>query len=99
MDLARFKQSLDDPTPPAQLSAELRALWHAAKGGWDAAHQLVQNESGAAAAWVHAYLHRVEGDMSNAGYWYHRAGKPRSAGPLAEEWAEIAAALLPSAPA
>lgn len=70
------------------------ALWHAAHGDWHTAHELVQDEEGRAAAWVHAYLHRVEGDIANAGYWYSRAGQPRTDVPLDAEWNEIAAALL-----
>ncbi len=94
MDAKTFRESLAAPSPPAGLSPPLAALWQAAKGDWDAAHRLVQDESSAEAAWVHAYLHRVEGDLGNAGYWYRRAGKPVAAGPLDEEWQAIAAALL-----
>lgn len=82
------------PTPPKGASGPLAALWHAAKGDWDKAHNLVMDEESDAAAWVHAHLHRVEGDESNAGYWYRRAGKPPAKGPLGEEWDQIAAALL-----
>ena len=60
----------------------------------ECAHRLVQDESSNDAAWVHAYLHRVEGDLGNAGYWYRRAGKPVAKGSLDEEWGAIAAALL-----
>ena len=81
-------------TPPKRLSAPLAALWHAAKDDWDKAHALVQDDESAEAAWVHAYLHRVEGDQSNAGYWYRRAGKPVPKATLDDEWAEIADALL-----
>lgn len=97
MDLAGFKRSLGRPSPPRRWTAELRALWHAAKGEWGEAHRLVQDEGGAEAAWVHAHLHRIEGDLSNAGYWYRRAGKPRSEQPLSDEWAEIVRELLPRA--
>ena len=71
-------------------------MWWAAKGGWDAAHKLVQDESTADAAWVHAYLHRVEGDLSNASYWYRRARQPFAAGPLETEWEQMVSALLRS---
>ncbi len=81
-------------TPPAQAGGPLTALWHVAKGDWHKAHEIVQADDGAEAAWVHAHLHRVEGDPSNAGYWYARAGKPRAENPLDEEWDAIAAALL-----
>lgn len=89
-----FRESLEAAAPPDGISLELQALWHAAHNGWDDAHKLVQNEPGAEAAWVHAYLHRVEGDLDNAGYWYRKARKPKSSAPLDDEWAEIASALL-----
>jgi hypothetical protein len=76
------------------LDAPLAALWWAAKGGWDQAHKLVQDEASAEAAWVHAYLHRVEGDRGNADYWYRRAAKPVASGSLDTEWERIASALL-----
>ena len=94
MDLASFQQSLDRDAPPEDLGRALSALWHEAKGDWDAAHRLAQAQKDAVGAWVHAYLHRVEGDLSNAGYWYRRAGKPPSTAPLKREWDEIAGALL-----
>ncbi len=94
MDLASFQQSLDRDAPPADLERALAALWHEAKGDWDQAHRLAQAQKNAVGAWVHAYLHRVEGDLSNAGYWYRRAEKPPSSAPLKQEWDEIAGALL-----
>jgi hypothetical protein len=87
-----FQSTLEDVTPPPGVSPALAAMWHEAKGDWDAAHRLAQDEDDA--AWVHAYLHRVEGDLSNAGYWYRRAGKPASQQPLRDEWAAIVKALL-----
>ncbi len=81
------------PEPPDG-GAAIEALWWAARGEWTKAHEAAQADDGAPAAWVHAYLHRVEGDGENAGYWYRRAGKPAAAGPLDEEWGAIAAALL-----
>lgn len=69
------------------------ALWWEARGEWDRAHAIVQAEEDADAAWVHAYLHRREGDLPNADYWYRRAGRRRPAVPLEEEWAQLAAAL------
>jgi hypothetical protein len=80
--------------PPAKSSGPLTALWHLARGDWEKAHGIVQDDEGAVAAWVHAHLHRVEGDESNAGYWYRRAGKPHAKAPLGEEWDQIAQALL-----
>jgi hypothetical protein len=81
----------------AILSAPLRALREDAAENWDAAHREVQDDDSADAAWVHAYLHRKEGDISNAGYWYARAGRPRFDGSLETEWEEIARALLAKA--
>ena len=92
--MADFKASLSGATPAPEFAAPLAALWWAAKGGWDDAHKIVQDEATADAAWVHAYLHRVEGDSGNAGYWYRQAGKPAAAGSLETEWERIASALL-----
>lgn len=77
--------------PPAGLNTALKALWLARAGRWDAAHDLCQEIDGSAGAWIHAHLHRVEGDLPNAGYWYDRAGKPAPDGQtkLGEEWCEI----------
>ncbi|MBL8698864.1 MAG: hypothetical protein JNK67_10855 [Alphaproteobacteria bacterium] len=95
MDIATFKASVARATPPDELDRPLKALWHAAKGDWDAAHKLVQQDEGEPRHdWVHAYLHRVEGDLSNAGYWYRRAGKPAARGALEAEWDAIAFDLL-----
>jgi hypothetical protein len=91
---ADFKASLSDAAPAPNLDAPLTGLWWSAKGEWDQAHKLVQDEPSAEAAWVHAYLHRVEGDLGNAGYWYRRAGKPVASGPLEAEWEEIVETLL-----
>lgn len=79
---------------PKALSAPLRALWHDAHGDWQKAHEAAQaDERDPASAWVHAYLHRKEGDAFNAGYWYRRAGKPVFVGGLEDEWREIVEAL------
>lgn len=94
MDLKDFKESLDQNTPPEDLGRALQALWHQAKGEWDTAHRLAQSQDDGIGAWVHAFLHRVEGDISNSAYWYLRAGKPISSTPLNEEWEEIVSALL-----
>ena len=82
------------PARPTGVRDELVALWQDAQGRWDEAHATVQDLETPAAAWVHAYLHRREGDQSNARYWYTRAGKPPSRSPLDDEWDEIAEALL-----
>jgi len=94
MDLNEFKSRLKDPSPPENLKPVLQALWHEARGDWDRAHKIVQELPDPPAAWVHAYLHRKEGDLSNARYWYSRAGRPESSSSLEEEWEEIAGELL-----
>jgi hypothetical protein len=76
------------------LPAPLAALWWAKNGDWDKAHRIVQDETGFDAAWVHAYLHRAEGDLGNAGYWYPQARKPAATGELDAEWAAMVDALL-----
>ena len=91
--MADLKASLADAVPAATLTPPLRALWWAAQGDWGQAHRIVQDEIGADAAWVHAYLHRVEGDLSNASYWYRQAGRPVANDSLDAEWERIAAAL------
>ena len=94
MNLAEFQNSQSHPTPPSHLSLALQSLWFDAKGDWDKAHELAQQDGGFSGDWVHAYLHRKEGDDSNARYWYERAGKPVYVGPLEEEWAAMSEALL-----
>ena len=81
-------------TSAAPVWAPLRALWLDAQGDWDGAHKCVDDASDPDGMWVHAYLHRKEGDQWNAGYWYRRAGRTPYEGPLEAEWREIAAALL-----
>ena len=93
MTLADFTATLADATPPA-VPPLLLALWHDARGDWDKAHTLAQEVDDASGAWVHAYLHRKEGDLGNAGYWYGRAKQPVATDALDEEWARIATALL-----
>jgi hypothetical protein len=94
MTIADFKSSLSGAAPVPDVSPPLAALWWAAKGNWDKAHAIVQDEAGVDAAWVHAYLHRLEGDLGNAGYWYRRAGKPVASGPVEAEWDRVVSALL-----
>src|SRR5918912_3434199 len=94
MDISDFKASTAGSAPPAGLTGPLEGLWWAAKGDWDRAHRIVQDDEGREAAWVHAYLHRVEGDLPNAGYWYRVAGAPVAQGTLEDEWSAIVAALL-----
>lgn len=94
MTLDDFKRSTSDKQPPASLSPALLALWHDARGDWNAAHETAQEIKDSTGSWIHAYLHRKEGDLGNAGYWYHRAGKPECRTSLEAEWEEIAAALM-----
>jgi hypothetical protein len=94
MSPSEFKRSLSSKNPPGGLSAALNALWWAGKDDWDKAHKIVMKEDGADCAWVHAYLHRVEGDLDNAGYWYRQARRKTATGKRDAEWAAIAAALL-----
>jgi len=94
MTPSAFKRSLASKKPPAGLLPALQALWWAGNDDWDKAHKIVMNEGGAECAWVHAYLHRVEGDSGNARYWYRQARRKPAEGDLAAEWAAIVAALL-----
>ena len=94
MSFADFKRSLTDAKPPPGSAPALAALWWAAKDDWQRAHNLVMDEEGKDCAWVHAYLHRVEGDLENASYWYRRAGREAAQGGLQAEWYAIASALL-----
>jgi hypothetical protein len=94
MKLAEFRTSLAGDKPPQGLGLALQALWWAAKGDWDKAHECAQAKEDIPGCWVHAYLHRREGDAENAGYWYRRAKKPMAANALEEEWAATAEALL-----
>lgn len=94
MSIDEFRQSLTKAEPPAESNNLLKALWHEAKGDWTRAHEILQHEDSANGAWVHAYLHRVEGDAGNAAYWYRRAGKPMSQESLADEWNTLVAAML-----
>ena len=93
MTFEEFRATLAGESPPP-LSPPLLALWHDARGDWDAAHRVAQDDHGRDAAWVHAYLHRKEGDPGNAGYWYRQAGQPVATDTLADEWTRIARALL-----
>lgn len=93
MTLEAFRASLQAPHPPV-VKPVLAALWWDAKGDWTKAHETAQDVEDAEGAWVHAYLHRKEGDVGNAGYWYRQAGKPMQSGPLDDEWEQIVSALL-----
>jgi len=93
MTPSAFKSTVSQSKPPAGLAGALAALWWAAKGDWDKAHTIVMNDDSRDAAWVHAYLHRLEGDLDNARYWYRTAGRPVSHGTAEAEWDEIIAVL------
>jgi hypothetical protein len=94
MTLDQFRSTLTHATAPADVSPALRALWEAAHGNWEAAHAIAQDIHDETGSWIHAYLHRKEGDLGNAGYWYRRAGRPVAHDDLESEWARIVAALL-----
>ena len=89
-----FIQSLEKAQPPAGLSDHLKALWHDRRGDWDTAHACVQDLPDRSAAHIHAYLHRKEGDIWNADYWYRRAGRQRPDVSLDEEWDQIVRVIL-----
>jgi hypothetical protein len=94
MEYQEFVQSLEKQTPPKITDPLLLALWYDAKDNWQKAHSIAQDISSPKGSWMHAYLHRKEGDFSNAGYWYSRAGKKMPACTLEMEWEEIAKELL-----
>ena len=94
MTLDEFRKSLADTIPPATLTRSLAGLWWDAKGEWARAHECAQQDEGPERSWVHAYLHRKEGDQGNAAYWYRRAGRSLGRGPLETEWLSIVTTLL-----
>jgi hypothetical protein len=94
VNLQAFRETLSGSQPPVDASEYLKALWYDEKGDWDKAHKLIQDIKDADASWIHAYLHRKEGDIGNADYWYSRAHKNRPAVSLKEEWEQIVNALL-----
>ncbi|MEJ7708974.1 MAG: hypothetical protein WKF84_03760 [Pyrinomonadaceae bacterium] len=94
MNLEAFKNSLRDESPPSGLKLTLEAMWYDAKGDWEKAHEIVQSQNDGDGAWVHAYLHRKEGDTSNANYWYLRSRRPFSEATIDDEWESLVASLL-----
>ena len=94
MTLEGFRKSLAEDEPPAGLSPALAGLWWDANGDWTRAHESAEQDEGRDGSWVHAYLHRKEGDEDNAVYWYSRAGKPVCRQPLDAEWLSIVRGLL-----
>jgi hypothetical protein len=94
MTREQFNAALDQNKPDAGMSQELQSLWHDKKGDWDTAHTIAQSiytEQGSA---IHAYLHREEGDLGNASYWYNRAGRDRPSIPLEDEWTTLLDEML-----
>ena len=94
MTLDEFRNSLSQQSPPAGLTFALAGLWWDAKGDWTRAHESAQQDEGRDGSWVHAYLHRKQGDQGNAAYWYSRAGKDVCHESLDAEWLKIATSLL-----
>lgn len=94
MDLKEFKESIQNGGAAPPGSAYLQALWYDAKGDWEKSHHIIQEMNDKNAAWIHAYLHRKEGDIWNADYWYSRAGRNRPEIPLENEWEKITKAML-----
>jgi len=89
MTLEEFKLSLSSNKPPEPVSDYLKALWYDAKDDWEKSHNIIQDLNTKTGSWIHAYLHRKEGDIANADYWYSRAGKQRPSFSLEKEWEEI----------
>jgi hypothetical protein len=89
-----FRATLSHPSPPSGLTPALTALWQDGRGDWDAAHRIAQDVAGRTGAWIHAYLHRKEGDLSNAAYWYRAAGRTMPESPHLDEWLSIVETLL-----
>ena len=94
MTIEEFKLSVADGKLPAGLSPALTALWQDARGDWEAAHRIAQEIDDKNGAWIHAYLHRKEGDASNAAYWYRRAGRPVPSDAVEDEWHRVVAELI-----
>lgn len=94
MNLQEFKLSLRDNILPTNLSKGLQALWYDGKDNWEQAHDIAQDIHSDEGSWIHAYLHRKEGDHGNAAYWYHRANQPVCKTSLPEEWENIVSTLL-----
>lgn len=94
MDIIELKESLVNNTPPPNTSVYVKALWYDAKDNWNQAHELIQNISDKNGSWLHAYLHRKEGNTGNADYWYAKAGKKRPSATLSEEWEQIVTEFL-----
>ena len=93
-NFSEFETTLGLDEPPKEWPVELRSLWYDAKGDWHAAHGLVDHLNNTMAKWVHAYLHRKEGDEWNAGYWYRQAGRPFCTHTLNHELQQLVEEIL-----
>jgi hypothetical protein len=94
MTFQDFKSSLSQAKPPDGVSELLKAMWYDGKGDWNSSHNIAQDIQSNDGSWIHAYLHRKEGDLGNASYWYHRAGKPVAKSSLEQEWEQLVKAFL-----
>jgi hypothetical protein len=94
MKYDEFKSAISSPAPPAEVSIYLKALWYDAKNDWEQSHNIIQEYDTKTAFWIHAYLHRKEGDPGNASYWYQKAGRKMPGYDLEKEWEEIVKQLL-----
>jgi hypothetical protein len=94
MTLAEFRMSIEQTEPPPQLNNLLKAMWYDGKDNWTASHDIAQEIHSKDGSWIHAYLHRKEGDGGNAAYWYSKAGKPVCGLPLNEEWEQLVKEFL-----
>jgi hypothetical protein len=94
MNLSEFKETFAGSEPPKTMSVYLQSLWYDGKGDWGKSHNIIQDVEDKNASWIHAYLHRKEGDTSNADYWYNKAGRKRPSISLDEEWEQMVNAFL-----
>lgn len=94
MDFNSFKKSVNDEYPSPGVNGLLKAMWYTANNEWNAAHRIAQENDSIYGSWVHAYLHREEGDTGNASYWYAQAGKMMPETSLESEWDEITKELI-----
>jgi hypothetical protein len=94
MTFQDFKSSLSQAKPPDGASELLKAMWYDGKGDWNSSHNIAQDIHSNDGSWIHAYLHRKEGDLGNASYWYRRAGKPVAKTSLEQEWEQLVKAFL-----
>ncbi|MEO8582957.1 MAG: hypothetical protein ABI415_04120 [Flavitalea sp.] len=94
MNYYEFIKTLSQEEPPAGLSPLLLSLWYDGKNDWESSHNIAQDVNDKNGSWIHAYLHRKEGDLSNARYWYHKAGKHEPLLSLGEEWKVLVRAVL-----